>query len=188
MSTTSSILAATTAAAKTTAKPKLTSGELFASLVGKIGQPKAAEAAQTSPTLQTSYKAGRLGMELNGKGQPSTVVYYDAKGNELDRSPFIPERMLALMNDFGIDKSELNTLADKLDAGGVKYKPGEMFAGASGAGVDLRNLAGGGFGTPFDWTKDANVALKGPYAMANLQLSNLIALQSGVGPYASPTS
>ncbi|MCX6050887.1 MAG: hypothetical protein NTZ60_00045 [Campylobacterales bacterium] len=100
-------------------------------------------AVQTDGTL--SYKIIRN----DGYAVGNSIGTNDAKG------------LLDVMDTYGIDKSALTALADQLDAKGVKYKPYELYPGTgSDAGINLRDLASGGLGTAYDWTKDANAAIK----------------------------
>ena len=143
----------------------------FAGLLSGSGAPANANAF---------YRSGQLGLQLNAQGKPATIVYYDAKGGELDRGAFTPEQILSNVDRLSIPMSNLADLASTLDSHGVTYKPGEMFAGQYGAGIDLKNLSEGGMGTAFDWTQDANVALKGPSAAVQLAASQALAVRLGV--------
>ncbi len=89
--------------------------------------------------------------------------------------------LLSLMDNYGIDKSQLTGLADALDKKGINYEPSKLYEG-SNHGIDLRNLAQGGMGTNYDWTQDDNVALKDAAlldtGMSNFAADNIRAAQS----------
>lgn len=74
--------------------------------------------------------------------------------------------------------AELLALAEQLSAAGVDIRPGQIFSG-SNIGVDLRDLAAGGFGGD-NFTLDLNAALKGPSGYGILQDFQQIARDFGI--------
>ncbi len=128
---------------------------------------------------QADIVSGQLGIVLD-HGTPSSVVYFDADGQALTRSNFDVTAIVTKMDQLGIPSSDLNGLADQLDAKGIGYKPYQLYPGTkSDAGVDLRDLANGGLGTPYDWRVDPTQA---PSAENNQVNSLLIAQQLGSIP------
>lgn len=127
------------------------------------------------------FVSGQIGLNLGSDGRPKTVAFFDKAGGKLTTSFFEPESLLVQLERFGIPRSDLVGLADQLDAAAVPYKPYALFGGTgSDAGIDLRDLASGGLGTAYDWTKDANVAQKGEYAAAQLAQSKAVAERMGL--------
>ena len=127
------------------------------------------------------FVSGQIGLNLGPDGRPKTVAFFDKAGGKLTTSFFEPESILVQSERFGIPLSDLVGLADQLDAAGVPYKPYAIFAGSgSDAGIDLRDLASGGLGTAYDWTRDTNVAQKGEYAAAQLAQSKAVAERLGL--------
>ncbi len=80
-------------------------------------------------------------------GKPVQGLYVvDGNGVPLRNTSLDPIKIVTTAQNFGVlDPEDLKNLADKLDARGVDYKPGEVYAG-SDAGVDLRGLAQGNLG------------------------------------------
>ena len=66
-----------------------------------------------------------------------------------------------------------------LDALGVAYRPGQVYAN-SDHGVDFKALADGQLGTRYDWTQDAQVHLKGESALLSLRANQALAVEMGI--------
>lgn len=110
----------------------------------------------------------------------------DGQGQALRQIPMNAPDILRASRDFGLDPAHLQGLADQMDAQGIAYRPGQQLAG-SDHGVDLRDLARGGMGAAFDWTRDPLAHLKGPGAQAAVQANALLAAQLGLAPAGSAT-
>lgn len=135
-------------------------------------------------TLATSGNFAWLRVEereglwlLNNQGEALRQVHFSA-----------PE-ILRATREFGLDPADLSSLADQMDARGIKYAPGARYTG-SDHGVDLRNLAQGGMGAAYDWTSDPLAHLKGPGAQdavaANALMAREMGLQRGLAPLGTP--
>ena len=109
----------------------------------------------------------------------SAIGFYDDRGILLTHANFSPDIILKGLIKFNISKSQLSELADKLDAKGAKYKPNQMYAG-SDAGIDLRDLANGGYGTAYDWTVDNLCSQKGPGACEKIAENKKFATEQGL--------
>ena len=149
-------------------------GTGFASaLSSELAQPKAA--------FKADVVSGRIGVDVNKFGFPHKVSFFDESGRKIGSTVFNAPSMLRQMEKLGIDKEDLNGLADQLDAAGIKYKPYEMLQSAkSDRGIDLRDLASGGLGTAYDWRVDSNVALKGKGAAARQETYAALADRWGI--------
>ena len=144
--------------------------------------PTAPVPVPSAPVGQADVVSGRMGVMLDKGVRPYAVVYFNESGQKLTQTTFEPASILQKATQFGIPLSDLNGLADQLDAKGVSYKPYQLFAGTgSDAGIDLRDLANGGLGTAYDWRVDANVELKGKSAADSLMANQLLAQQLGLG-------
>jgi hypothetical protein len=146
--------------------------------------PTSPGAAVSPVTGQASLVSGQLGIQLD-HGEPTAVVFFDANGQKLTQTSFEPASILRKATELGIPLSDLNGLADQLDAKGVGYKPYQLYPGTrSDAGIDLRDLASGGLGTAYDWRTDLNVGLKGAGAASQLQANQALAEQLALAPSA----
>lgn len=154
--------------------------DAFQKQLEKTNQDVVAHRQELPLSQSNEYKTSQMEVELKN-GQPYRVAYYDEAGTLLTRSSFNAEAILRLTERFGIDRSSLGELADQMDADGVKYKPYELYQGTgSDHGIDLRDLANGGFGTAYDWTQDANVEKKGPGAEERLRQTQAWAAEIGI--------
>lgn len=154
-------------------------------LKGNVAATPAAPAASDAAWSGSgsNIKAGNYGVTMGNGGVPSTVTYYDNNGQQLTSSTFNAESILKNSQKFGLDMSNLSGIAAGLEANKIGYKPYELYGGTgSDHGIDLRDLASGGLGTAYDWTKDANVGLKGPTAAASLAQSQQFAKDLGITP------
>ena len=147
----------------------------------------ASSSSEFSTLLATSlaaskadYVSGRLGIDLDSRGQPAKVLYFDESGQKLKTSTFTAENILKYTQQYGIDLGDLSGLGEQLDAAGIGYRPYELYKGTgSDHGVDFADLISGGLGSAYDWREDANVAEKGPLAAA--QLAAAQALSDALG-------
>lgn len=129
-----------------------------------------ADAVKSTGNLAAAFVSGRLGVDLNSDGIPLRMVYLDQEGNRLTTSAFCAESILRNTQQLGISLNDLKGLGTQLDAAGVGYKPYELYRGTgSDHGIDFDDLIAGGLGTAYDWTRDANVADKGPGAIRRLE-------------------
>ena len=103
------------------------------------------------------------------------------QGEALRQIPVSAPDILRNARDFGFDTGDLAALADQMDARGVAYAPGKLYAG-SNHGVDLRDLARGGMGAAYDWTSDPLAHLKGPGAQAAVAANAQLARELGLSP------
>ena len=87
--------------------------------------------------------------------------------------------LLKAARDFGFDTAPLAQLGEQLDALGVAYRPGQVYAN-SDHGVDFKAMANGQLGTRYDWTQDANVHLKGKSALLSLRANQALAVEMGI--------
>ena len=87
--------------------------------------------------------------------------------------------LLKAARDFGFDIAPLAQLGEQLDALGVAYRPGQVYAN-SDHGVDFKALADGQLGTRYDWTQDAQVHLKGESALLSLRANQALAVEMGI--------
>lgn len=103
----------------------------------------------------------------------------NSQGGALRQVHFSAPEVLRASREFGLNPADLSSLADQMDAQGVKYAPGELYPG-SDHGVDLRNLAQGGMGAAYDWTSDPLAHLKGPGAQDAVAADALMAREMGL--------
>jgi hypothetical protein len=88
--------------------------------------------------------------------------YYNPQGNRLSRSILSAEDLYKNASQYGIDLSGIGSLGQKLDAAGIRYKPGELYAGTgSNLGVNFADVAAGKLGSAYDWTQDPFASQKG---------------------------
>ena len=143
------------------------SGAGFAQLMAKANETSTENAAEVNKNK--TYTSGQLSVELNEKGQPFRVQYFDKDGGLLTKSGFGADHIVRLADKFGIDKADLKGIADQMDKDKVGYKPYELYPGTgSDHGIDLYDLADGGLGTAYDWTKDSKAAQRGLHAESRL--------------------
>lgn len=126
--------------------------------------------AQVNPLTQ---KAKTENFSWEKDGQTDRLFLTDKMGNKLTQVQMTAPDMLTKMQNFGVDPTQLNQLADQLEASGVKYKPYQLFKN-SDAGLDLRAIASGNAmqSMAYNWTADKNVEMKGEAGAARMQ-SNL---------------
>ncbi len=129
-----------------------------------------------------AFRSGQVSVDMHTDGQRiNSVSYYDASGQKLTTSPFLPQDILRNCEKFNIPLSDLQGIGPQLDAAGVAYRPYQQYAGTgSNHGIDLDNLAAGGMGTAYDWTQDPLVHLKGLQALAQLQADKALAQRLGI--------
>lgn len=87
--------------------------------------------------------------------------------------------LLAAARDFGFDTAPLAQLGEQLDAMGVDYRPGQVYAN-SDHGIDFKALTNGQLGTRFDWTQDPQAHLKGESALLSLKANQALAAELGI--------
>lgn len=130
---------------------------------------------------EAKFVSGRIGLNLSADGIPSQVVYFSETGEKLTTSTFSAESILRKTQKFGISLTDLEGLGEQLDAEGIGYKPYQLYGGTgSDHGIDFDDLIAGGLGTAYDWTKDANVASKGPWAREYLAAAQALAEELGL--------
>jgi hypothetical protein len=72
----------------------------------------------------------------------AAFTYYDPQGRKLRSSIFNPDELYKNAQEFGINLSGIGSLGQKLDAAGVSYKPGELYAGTgSDHGINFADIA-----------------------------------------------
>ena len=101
----------------------------------------AEQLAATIAVHQAKFTSGRIGLDLDERGQPATVFYYDKTGKQLGSSAFDSRMILKNTQKFGISLTDLTGLGRQLDAANICYRPYELY-GQSGAGkgVDFDDL------------------------------------------------
>lgn len=92
-----------------------------------------------------------------------------------------------LIYQLGLSSDEINKMADIADKGSVPYQPGSIYKG-SDAGLNLRDIAAGGYGTASNPTQDPNLALKGPSAVESANQFAWLAEQLGLARNPTLTS
>ncbi len=144
--------------------------------------------AERKEAKEASFVSGRLGVDLNSNGVPLRMVYLDEQGNRLTASAFSAESILRNTQQLGISLGDLKDLGRQLDAAGIGYKPYELYKGTgSDHGIDFDDLIAGGLGTAYDWTRDANVAAKGPGALQRLEEAAALAKSLNLTAHAEVT-
>lgn len=94
-----------------------------------------------------------VGVELDENNKVKNLTYYDAQGRPLRSSVFTAQDLYKNASEFGIDLSNIGSLGQKLEAAGVNYKPGQLYAGTkSDQGIDFNAIAKGELGSAYDWT------------------------------------
>lgn len=101
----------------------------------------AEQLAATIAVHKAKFTSGRIGLDLDGRGQPATVFYFDKAGKTLASSAFDSRLILKNTQKFGINLHDLTGLGRQLDAANICYRPYELYgqAGAS-KGVDFDDL------------------------------------------------
>jgi hypothetical protein len=182
-----------------------------ASAAGGAGQPaaqtpseqpaggvSAAQETQAMPAAQTGaswyvgadYKtpvlrSGRLGVTLDLRGQPQAISYYNEAGEKLSSSVFSAPELLRNAQKYGININDALGIGQGLEFNKIGYKPGDLYRGSgSDHGIDFEDLAAGGYGTVYDWTKDPLAAIKGPGALEGLKADQELARSLGLKPSA----
>jgi hypothetical protein len=104
-----------------------------------------------------------------------------ADGTVLNTTGFNASDLYANAEKLGMDLSSIGQLNEKLDATGVGYKPYELYKGTgSDHGINFQDIARGGLGTAYDWTKDPLAHLKGPTGQRHLDEDKALAERLGV--------
>lgn len=120
-------------------------------------------------------------MQSDRRGQPATFTYLDEKGTALNSTSFNAADLYKYADELGIDLSNIGQLGDLLDEKKVKYKPYELYQGTgSDHGINFQDIAQGGLGTAYDWTKDPLAHLKGPTGVKGLQANQQLASRLGI--------
>lgn len=126
---------------------------------------------------QTLASAGNFAwLDVNDR---QSLWVMNNRGEAISQVPMSAPDILRTSRDFGLDIGALSTLADQMDARGVRYLPGALHAG-SDQGVNLRDLAQGGMGSTYDWTSDPLAHLKGPGAQDAVAANALMAQEMGL--------
>lgn len=139
--------------------------------------PYTSENAFKPTDRQTLASAGNFAwLDVNDR---QSLWVMNNQGEAISQVPMSAPDILRTSRDFGLDIGALSTLADQMDAKGVRYLPGALHAG-SDQGVDLRDLAQGGMGSAYDWTSDPLAHLKGPGAQDAVAANALMAQEMGL--------
>lgn len=139
--------------------------------------PYLSAGSKTLPADAIKAQAGHFAwVEMEGK---KNLWLLDGNNAPLRLLNLDAPSLLRTARDFGIDTAPLSELADQLDAQGVRYRPGTLYAG-SDHGVDLKALASGQLGTRFDWTQDPLAHLKGKFALQSLKANQALAAELGI--------
>lgn len=169
---------------------KFQKGETVAEVTGlpqKDWEKEATFAVRPTPSSKplgiwrdpTSGKG--IAVRGNTEGQPASFTYLDEQGNNLNSSIFHPRDLYENANKLGIDLSNVWQLGDLLDEKGVKYKPYELYEGTgSDHGINFYDVAQGGLGTAYDWTKDPLAHLKGESGAKSLADAQALAQRLGI--------
>ena len=101
----------------------------------------AEQLAATIAVHKAKFTSGRIGLDLDERGMPATVFYYDKLGKRVGSSAFDARMILKNTQKFGISLHDLSGLGRQLDAANICYRPYELY-GQSGAGkgVDFDDL------------------------------------------------
>lgn len=130
---------------------------------------------------RADFISGQLGIELNDRGVPMNVLYFDTNGQLLTSSSFDAPQILKFTHEFGISLTDLTGLGQQMDAANIGYRPYELYPGTrSNHGIDFDNLIAGGMGTAYDWTEDPLVSMKGPSALKSLEANRQLAEDLGI--------
>lgn len=175
---TSAISAVSAASTAVTSAANTAAGTTFAAtLSSSLAQGKA------------DFVSGRLGIDLDRRGQPAKVIYFDEQGNRLRASTFNASAILKNAAEFGIPLTDLRGLGEQLDTAGIGYRPYELYRGTgSDHGINFDDLIAGGLGTAYDWRRDAQVAQKGETAAPQLAAAQALADQLQLTKHADVTT
>jgi hypothetical protein len=146
---------------------------------GPSGQGARSEAEV--PVVWRDPNSG-LGIGVAVKGnQVENLVYFDPQGRPLRSSIFTAPELYRNASEFGIGLDHIGGLGVKLDNAGIKYKPGELYAGVgSNLGINFSDVQQGKLGSAYDWTQDPFAAQKGPSASDQLASSQALADRLGI--------
>jgi pimeloyl-CoA synthetase len=169
---------------------KFQKGETVAEITGlsqKDWEKEATFAARETPGSRTlgiwrDPTSGKgIAVTADSRGQPANFTYISEEGIAGNSSIFHPRDLYENANKWGIDLSNIWQLGDLLDEKKVKYKPYELYQGTgSDHGINFYDIAQGGLGTAYDWTKDPLVHLKGESGATSLANAQALASRLGV--------
>lgn len=169
---------------------KFQKGETVAEITGlpqKDWEKAATFAARETPRSRTlgvwrDPTSGKgIAVQSDSRGQPANFRYINEEGVALNSSIFNASDLYENADKLGIDLSNIWQLGDLLDEKGVKYKPYELYQGTgSDHGINFQDIAQGGLGTAYDWTKDPLAHLKGPTGVTSLQADQQLASRLGI--------
>lgn len=143
----------------------------------------------TSPTAPSrsqlpnhEFRSGNVGLKMHRDGERiSEVFYYGNDGQRLGSSAFYAADILRAKEKFNVNLEDFRGIGQQLDAAGIGYRPNEQYAlQGSNHGINFEDLINGGMGTAYDWTADANVHLKGPFAADQLKADQELAARLGL--------
>jgi hypothetical protein len=100
----------------------------------------AEQLAATIAVHKAKFTSGRIGLDLDERGQPTTVFYFDKAGKVLSSSAFDARMILKNAQKFGISLSDLTGLGRQLDAANICYRPYELYGQSGSKGVDFDDL------------------------------------------------
>lgn len=130
-----------------------------------------------------------IGVGLNKRGVPDLLTFYNPSGVSLQSQAITAPNLYEYAERYGIDLSGVSELGRQLESQGIGYKPYQTYAGTgSDIGIDFADIARGGLGTAYDWTKDANIAAKGPQAAESLRKNQELAARLGIQKFADVTT
>lgn len=136
------------------------------------------------PTLATwrdPTSGAGVAVVADNQGRPGSLRYLSADGTVLNTTGFNASDLYANAEKLGMDLSNIGQLGAKLDAKKVGYKPYELYKGTgSDHGIDFQDIAQGGMGTAYDWTKDPLAHLKGPTGQRDVDADKALAEKLGL--------
>jgi len=146
---------------------------------GSSGQ--GAQSEKEVPVVWRDPSSGfGIGVAVDGN-QVEKLVYFNPQGYKLRSSIFTAEELYKNASEFGIGLDQIGGLGTKLDTAGLKYKPGELYAGVgSNLGINFSDVQQGKLGSAYDWTQDPFASQKGPGAMDRLAESQALAERLGI--------
>jgi hypothetical protein len=146
---------------------------------GSSGQ--GAQSEKEVPVVWRDPSSGfGIGVAVDGN-QVEKLVYFNPQGYKLRSSIFTAEELYKNASEFGIGLDQIGGLGTKLDTAGLKYKPGELYAGVgSNLGINFSDVQQGKLGSAYDWTQDPFASQKGPGAMDRLAESQALADRLGI--------
>jgi hypothetical protein len=101
----------------------------------------AEELAATIAAHKANFMSGRIGLDLDQRGQPAKVIYFDKTGRAVSSSAFNSRMILKHTQKHGINLQDLRGLGAQLDAACVCYRPYELYDDSgSSEGVDFDDL------------------------------------------------